>query len=99
MNILAEAERIIQGDRERVYGDPGYNMRNIAAIWTAILRKVLLPGVELTAEQVCLCMAGVKLARLANKPDHEDSQVDLCGYTALLAKIQEKKDDRLNSPA
>lgn len=84
-SVLAEAERVIYGDREKTYGDPGKNCRAIAAVWSQIL------GVPVSDEQVCLCMVGVKLARLANDPTHRDSLVDVCGYAALLERIQRQK--------
>lgn len=93
MSILDEAAKIIYGDREKTYGDPALNLKRIALIWKAIL------GIDITPDQVCLCMTGVKLARLANDPLHHDSQVDTCGYMALLERIQqlqlpeENKDD------
>ena len=33
-------------------------------------------------------ITGLKLARLANDVEHRDSQVDACGYLALLERIQ-----------
>lgn len=84
-SLLHEAAEIIYGDREKAYGDPGVNCRRIAAIWGVVL------GVPVTDEQVCLCMIGLKLARLVHTPDHHDSQVDLAGYAALLERIQASK--------
>ena len=82
MSVLDTAKEIIYGDREQTYGDPGINCRRIASIWSVVL------GVPVSAEQVCLCMVGMKLARLVHTIDHKDSQIDLCGYTALLERIQ-----------
>ena len=38
-----------------------------------------------------LAMVAVKMSRLINTPDHEDSWVDICGYGALGA---EEKNDK-----
>lgn len=81
-NILKEAEAVIYGDREKTYGTPDKNLKNIAKVWEVIL------GIPLTTDQVNLCMIGVKLARLVNDPTHHDSQVDICGYAALMERIQ-----------
>jgi len=37
---------------------------------------------------VCQMMILLKVARLANDPRHRDSQIDLCGYAALMERIQ-----------
>lgn len=81
-SILDEAKRIIYGDREEAYGDPGANVRSIASFWSIIV------GVPLTADQVCLMMIAMKVARLMHKPDHRDSLVDIPGYAALMERIQ-----------
>lgn len=85
MSVLAEAEALVTGNREKTYGGPHVNFPRIAAVWSAIL------GHPVTAEQVCLCMAGLKLVRLSNNPQHRDSQVDLCGYVALVEMLQGEK--------
>lgn len=84
MTIFEEAAEIIDGDREKTYGDPSANLRRIAGIWSVVL------GMPITVDQVCMCMIGLKLARLVNDPTHRDGKVDLCGYTLLMTKIQEQ---------
>ena len=74
--VLAAANQIIK-KRGKDYGSAYENHERIAVIWTVIF------GHEVTASQVALCMAGVKMARLVQSPDHEDSWVDLAGYAAL----------------
>lgn len=90
--ILQEAEQIHDGDRENTHGDPAINIARIGKIWTAIL------GIPVTPEQVCLCMAGLKLARLATNPDHHDSLVDLAGYARLMERVQEAIEGRESIP-
>jgi len=46
-------------------------------MWSVLLEK------EVTVAQVYQCMIAVKLSRLIETPDHEDSYVDICGYGAL----------------
>ena len=46
-------------------------------MWSVILEK------EVTVSQVYQCMIAVKLSRLIETPDHEDSWLDVCGYGAL----------------
>jgi hypothetical protein len=79
--ILDEANRLTHGDRDKNYGTPYINHKRIADIWTVIL------GIEVTPSQVALCMAGVKIARLVETPDHLDSFVDLAAYAAISGEI------------
>ena len=81
-SILDEAKEIIYGDREKTYGAPDKNLKMIGDLWTAY------KGVGFSAEDVCQMMILLKVARLANDPKHRDSQIDLCGYAALMERIQ-----------
>lgn len=65
-------------ERGKRYGHPLENFARIAKVWGMIL------GVDVTPEQVGLCMLGVKLARLVETPDDPDSLADLAGYAATL---------------
>lgn len=78
--ILAKAEELINGDREQHYGKPQDNFTRIAAGWSVILAKPVTP------EQVALCMAWLKIARLANGP-HDDSYIDGAAYMALAGEL------------
>jgi len=75
--FLSEAGRLINHDRNKDYGDAQRNFTDIADIWSVILNR------PVTAKEVALCMIGVKMARLAKSPDHDDSWIDICGYSAL----------------
>lgn len=90
-NLLTEALRIIYGDREKTYGSPDRNLKLIADMWTNYCSSKCYPnlGFKFNADDVCLMMILLKVARLANSPDHHDSQVDLAGYVALMERVQE----------
>lgn len=79
--LLAEAQRIINGARKTDYGPARENHERIAQFWAAVL------GVPVTAEQVVLCMIGLKMARLCYSPDHRDSWVDIAGYVGVKSKM------------
>lgn len=79
--ILAKAINLTTGDRDKNYGTPLVNHQRIATIWSVILEK------EITPSQVALCMAGVKMARLIESPDHLDSFVDGAAYFAIAGEI------------
>ena len=82
-DILEEAHSIIHVNREQLYGAADKNLKNIAAFWSIHLTGVFGQPVEITAKDVCSMMVLVKQARLISNPDHRDSAVDVCGYTAL----------------
>lgn len=82
-SIFKEALLQIDGGRQKDYGSPERCFDQIAKVWSAIV------GGTVTAEQAALCMAGMKLVRAANKPDHRDSYVDLAGYTKIAARLAE----------
>ena len=83
--FLDKAEELINGPRAHEYGDAGYNHYRIAQIWGVIL------GMDITPEQVCACMIGLKLARLANDRHmkQDDTWVDIAGYAALGGEISQ----------
>ena len=87
MSILDEAKEIIYGDREKTYGHPSKNLEVIAAMWTAYIQSRNVA--TLTAQDVALMMTLLKVARLANSPDHHDSLVDSVGYLALVERCNE----------
>jgi hypothetical protein len=80
--ILAEAARLADGPRNDSYGHPREDFTRTAKIWSALL------GVEITAEQVGLCMIGVKLSRHCHAPKR-DNLVDIAGYARTLEKLEE----------
>lgn len=86
IEILTEAARLTGGDRDKNYGTPRTNHERIAAIWSVVL------GIEVTPSQVALCMAGVKIARLVETPDHIDSFVDGAAYLAIAGEIALDRD-------
>ena len=73
---LLEAAMFAVQQRGDEYGSPWRSHERIAVMWTAIM------GVEFTPEQVALCLAAMKIARLSENADHQDSWVDLAGYAA-----------------
>ena len=84
---LLTAARDVMTDRGAVYGSVRDNHDRIAAMWTILL------GVSISAPQVAMMMAALKLARLAATPDHQDSWVDLAGYAATGSECSEGGDD------
>ena len=81
-DILDEAGRI-RGNRGAVYGHPYINHRRIADLWSAYL------GFPITPDQAAICMALVKVSRLAETPGHRgrDGYVDGVAYLSLAAQL------------
>ena len=79
-SILQEADRLIGGDRASSYGDALTNFTRVARLWSVVL------GVDVTPEQVGMCMVMLKAARQINKPKR-DNLVDLAGYAALTDQV------------
>ncbi len=79
--ILDEANRLTHGDRDKNYGTPKVNHERIAALWSIVLET------EISAAQVALCMAQVKVARLIESPEHLDSFIDAAAYMAISGEI------------
>lgn len=88
-SVLGTAHKIIYGDREAVYGDPGKNLRAIADLWEIYLHHKYHVDCPVDTNDVCAMMRLVKEARLMNSPYHRDSWVDICGYTALQERVHD----------
>lgn len=78
--ILTKANELVNGDRQAHYGTPQENFKRIAVGWSVLLEADVSP------EQVALCMAWLKLARLVNGP-HDDSYIDGAAYMALAGEL------------
>lgn len=64
-------------NRGEAYGPPHKGMARTAQLWTGYL------GVPITAHQVAACMMLIKISRLAETPQHEDSLLDVGGYVHI----------------
>lgn len=80
-DILDEAKRLTHGDRNKNYGKPLTNHQRIAGLWSIYLEQ------EITPAQAAMCLALVKVARLIETPDHQDSPIDLAAYAAIYGEI------------
>lgn len=85
--ILEEAQRLVHGDRGSAYGHPYDDFSRTAQIWSAIL------GIPVSAEQVSLCMVGLKISREVNEPKR-DNRVDGAGYFETLDMVRQEADRR-----
>lgn len=86
-NILQEALRIVEGDRQDAYG----SALEDATRWAQIVSA--LTGLDVLPEHFPLVMLAVKLSRAAQAPGcyHRDSFVDIAGYARVAEKIIEER--------
>jgi hypothetical protein len=85
---LQEASRLIDGERDRVYGDPRTNHERIAAL------QSVTTGTTITPATAAINAALIKLSRLVHTPDHIDSFVDACAYLAIACEIATEGKDQ-----
>lgn len=101
-NVLLEAHRIINGDRQQSYGNPEDTHAVIADMWNGYLQGMAkakddgeyspfqFPKLENT--DVAHMMVLFKIARQINGAGKRDSVVDACGYMALSWDMAEEKE-------
>lgn len=75
-DILKKAEQAVN-QRGENYGSPEQNFERIAQLWSSYADH------EFQIEDVGVMMMLVKVARLMQSPHHEDSWVDIAGYSAI----------------
>lgn len=83
-SILQEADQLIKGERQNDYGSPLQSFTKIAQLWAPIL------GINITPDQVALCMIGLKIARAINGMQR-DSLVDIAGYAGCIELMQKER--------
>jgi hypothetical protein len=89
LNVLAEAARVVSGDRQHSYGHPRENHGCTAVMWTAYLtRKYGADQHALDARDVCMLNALQKISRDANRPKR-DNLIDVAGYMRNAEMIDE----------
>lgn len=76
--LLAEALRLIVGDRNNTHGEPTQDFTRTAKLWNAYLEG----RTQLEAHDVAVLMCLLKISRISWSPDHRDNWVDLAGYAA-----------------
>ena len=78
---LKQAIQCVCNDREKQYGSPEDNFKVIASLWSTY------KSVEITATDVTMMMALLKIARIKTGTATEDSFADLAGYAACGSEI------------
>ena len=92
--ILGKAEECVCGQRVTDYGKPEDNFERIAKLWNAYLYSPLtslLNAPILSAKDVAIMMALLKIARIKSGNGSDDCYVDLAGYAACAGEIAERE--------
>lgn len=82
---LETAMSYVTVDREVQYGTPENNFKVIANLW-----NIYLNTETITAEDVAIMMALLKIGRIASGQKKDDNYVDLAGYAACACEIATK---------
>lgn len=96
-DVLNDAKECVCKNRENDYGSPEDSFQTIANLWTAYLDH----GVS--AKDVAVMMALLKIARIKTGTFKADSWVDLAGYAAcggeIASRVEQYKDNPTENPA
>ena len=85
-HILNRASVLVQGQREKDYGDKKENHNNIAKLWSAYL------GISVTAHDVALMMVLLKMARTKLGQVSRDTYIDMSAYSAIAGEKKFRED-------
>ena len=85
--FLSEAIRLSGTDRQKDYGDKVENHNNIAKLWSAY------KDVEITAHDVAIMIALLKVARTKIGSVSKDTYIDMSAYGAIAGEIKFKEEE------
>jgi hypothetical protein len=81
-DILATASEYVTTDRAATHGNAEDNFLRTAELWNAYL------GVDnISATDVAVMLALLKVARIKQNPNHTDNWIDIAGYAACGGEI------------
>lgn len=93
--ILADARTCVCGHRVTDYGKPENSFGTIAEFWTTYLRGAHPEVPDITAEDVTMMMALLKIARISSGTGTRDSFVDLAGYAACGGELAASRKEEI----
>jgi hypothetical protein len=89
-NVLDQAQRIVNGDRQDFYGHPTDNHGCTAQMWTAYIQRKYGVSFEFTVRDVCWLNGLQKISRDAHQ-EKRDNLVDVAGYVLNIDMDQRRK--------
>ena len=81
--FVEDLKATVCGSGEQAHGNPVGTFDRIAKLWSVYLGK------EINSSDVAQMMMLFKIARLQGNPSHADSWLDIAGYAACGAEINE----------
>lgn len=89
LNVLQEADKLVNGKRDVTYGLPHLNWGDTAEMMTAYLHATgkLPRDKALDAQDGCMLMTCVKLSRQGNLRQR-DNLVDIAGYANVAERCE-----------
>lgn len=91
-DVLDTAKQYVSSDRQADHGAPENTFGLIAKLWSAYLTGDGQDGeIIVTPADSAVMLGLLKVARQRMNPDHGDNYVDLAGYAACAAELQEAK--------
>ena len=84
--LFADATALIH-QRGSLYGHPHLQNSRVAELWSAYL------CFPITANQVAMCMALVKISRSVESPEYDDNYKDALAYIAISKTCHEAMQD------
>lgn len=97
--ILENAIECVCKSRENEYGTPENNFELIGLFWGLYLKDKYPDKLSqfarngISAEDVAIMMALLKIARITKGNFKEDSYIDCCGYIACAGELGGKNND------
>ncbi|MGI9160080.1 MAG: DUF6378 domain-containing protein [Saprospiraceae bacterium] len=88
-DIASKAAELVGGDRAKQHGDKSDNFGRIAILWDAWLSVRSSADDRITAHDVGIMMALLKIARTQSGSHNMDDYVDSAGYIACAGEIAE----------
>ena len=83
--FLNRARVLVEGQREKDYGDKTKNHKNIAKLWSAYL------DVSISAHDVAIMMTLLKISRTKLGEGSKDTYIDMSAYGAIAGEIKFKE--------
>jgi hypothetical protein len=88
-SLLKDAAELVDGSRSIAHGNRFIAMRNIAALWTAILaaKEARDGSIVLTSLDVANMLEALKIARRYTGAHNLDDYIDGAGYAGIAGEI------------
>ena len=84
--MLEKTISIVCEDGEQQYGKPEDNFNEIAKLWSIYL------GYPISAKDVAIMMALLKIARIKSGMHKDDNYIDLAGYAACACECAPREE-------